>query len=123
MRVAIEGELAPAVDLVEVRVVDDDVPREAREVGEKAVQYAMWGDAGGRTSGSVAIRRTGFYSVDYELLPLAQVAGRTRVMDDAFIADSGAVAGVQLELPDTNTELTSDPGTPGVIATWIGARL
>lgn len=69
--------------------VSDVDQREAREVGEKAVQYAMWGDANGRTSGSVAIRRTGFYSVDYELLPIEQVAGRTRVMDDAFIAEGG----------------------------------
>ena len=46
--------------------VSDVDQREAREVGEKAVQFAMWGDR----DGSVAIKRTGFYSVDYELLPL-----------------------------------------------------
>jgi ATP-dependent phosphofructokinase / diphosphate-dependent phosphofructokinase len=65
--------------------VSDVDAREAREVGEKAVQFAMWGDR----DGSVAIRRTGFYSVDYELVPLDAVAGKTRVMDDAFIHDSG----------------------------------
>ena len=65
--------------------VSDVDQREAREVGEKAVQFAMWGDR----DGSVAIKRTGFYSVDYELVPLESVAGKTRVMDDAFIADSG----------------------------------
>ena len=65
--------------------VSDVDQREAREVGEKAVQYAMWGDR----DGSVAIKRTGHYSVDYELLPLAAVAGKTRVMEDHFIADSG----------------------------------
>ena len=65
--------------------VSDVDQREAREVGEKAVQYAMWGDR----DGSVAIKRTGFYSVDYELVPLADVAGKTRLMDDAFITDSG----------------------------------
>jgi 6-phosphofructokinase 1 len=27
--------------------------------------------------------------VDYELLPLAAVAGKTRVMDEAFISDDG----------------------------------
>ena len=59
--------------------------REAREVGEKAVQFAMWGDS----DGSVAIKRTGFYSVDYELLPLSDVAGKTRTMEDHFIAASG----------------------------------
>lgn len=65
--------------------VSDVDQREAREVGEKAVQFAMWG---GR-DGSVAIKRTGFYSVDYELLPLEAVAGKTRVMEDEFITASG----------------------------------
>ncbi|MCC2962835.1 6-phosphofructokinase [Massilia sp. IC2-278] len=59
--------------------------REAREVGEKAVQFAFWGER----DGSVAIRRTGFYSVDYELLPLDAVAGKTRTMEDEFISESG----------------------------------
>ena len=59
--------------------------REAREVGEKAVQFAMWG----QRDGSVTIKRTGFYSVDYELLPLEAVAGKTRVMEDEFIAPCG----------------------------------
>ena len=68
-----------------VGCVSDVDQREAREVGEKAVQYAMWGER----DGSVAIKRTGFYSVDYELVPLEDVAGKTRVMDDAFIADNG----------------------------------
>jgi 6-phosphofructokinase len=65
--------------------VSDVDQREAREVGEKAVQYGFWA---GR-DGSVAIRRSGHYAVDYALQPLADVAGRTRVMDDAFIAPSG----------------------------------
>jgi 6-phosphofructokinase 1 len=65
--------------------VSDVDQREAREVGEKAVQFAMWGDR----DGSVAIRRTGFYSVDYQLLELSEVAGKTRVMEDEFIAPSG----------------------------------
>ncbi|ODV11786.1 MAG: 6-phosphofructokinase [Rubrivivax sp. SCN 70-15] len=68
-----------------VGCVSDVDQREAREVGEKAVQYAMWGDR----DGSVAIKRTGFYSVDYELLPLSAVAGKTRTMEDEFIAASG----------------------------------
>jgi len=37
----------------------------------------------------VAIKRAGYYSADYELVPLEAVAGKTRVMEDAFIADSG----------------------------------
>jgi len=65
--------------------VSDVDQREAREVGEKGVQFAMWGDR----DGSVAIKRTGFYSVDYQLLPLADVAGKTRVMEDEFIAPGG----------------------------------
>jgi 6-phosphofructokinase 1 len=65
--------------------VSDVDQREAREVGEKAVQFAMWGNQ----DGSVAIKRTGFYSVDYELLPLTAVAGKTRTMDDDFIAPNG----------------------------------
>src|SRR5450830_717914 len=65
--------------------VSDVDQREAREVGEKAVQYSMWGGC----DGSVAIKRTGFYSVDYELLALDAVAGKTRVMEDEFIAANG----------------------------------
>lgn len=65
--------------------VSDVDQREAREVGEKAVQFAMWGSH----NGSVAIKRTGYYSVDYELLPLNAVAGKTRVMENEFISKSG----------------------------------
>jgi ATP-dependent phosphofructokinase / diphosphate-dependent phosphofructokinase len=65
--------------------VSDVDQREAREVGEKAVQFAMWS---GR-SGSVAIKRTGYYSVDYELAALESVAGKTRVMEDEFITSCG----------------------------------
>ena len=68
-----------------VGCVSDVDQREAREVGEKAVQYAMWGGV----NGSVAIKRTGFYSVDYALLPLADVAGKTRTMEDEFLSASG----------------------------------
>ncbi len=65
--------------------VSDVDAREAREVGEKAVQFAMWGDC----DGSVTIKRTGFYSADYELMPLTDVAGKTRVMEDEFISSGG----------------------------------
>jgi 6-phosphofructokinase len=65
--------------------VSDVDQREAREVGEKAVQFAMWGER----DGSVAIRRSGDYAVEYELLPLEAVAGKTRVMEDEFISASG----------------------------------
>ncbi len=62
--------------------VSDVDQREAREVGEKAVQYAMWGDR----DGSVAIKRTGNYAVNYELAPLETVAGKTRVMEDELLS-------------------------------------
>ena len=65
--------------------VSDVDAREAREVGEKAVQYALLG----KTDGSVAIRRTGDYSVDYPLIALESVAGKTRVMEDRLIARAG----------------------------------
>ena len=65
--------------------VSDVDQREAREVGEKAVQFAMWGT----NDGSVTIKRTGYYSVDYQLVPLEDVAGKTRVMEDEFIAANG----------------------------------
>ena len=60
--------------------------REAREVGEVAVKQAIRG-AG---NGSVAIRRTGDYAVDYALVELVKVAGKTKVMADDFIASSGS---------------------------------
>jgi 6-phosphofructokinase 1 len=62
---------------------------EAREVGEKAVQFAVWGQGNGQQNGSIAIRRTADYAVDYDLLALEAVAGKTRVMEDAFISASG----------------------------------
>jgi len=65
--------------------VSDVDQREAREVGERAVQFAA---AAGR-DGSVAIQRRGQYAVDYALLPLTDVAGKTRVMEDVFIDAAG----------------------------------
>ncbi len=59
--------------------------REAREVGETAVQFAMFGDA----DGSVVIERAGEYAVRYRLASLADIAGKTRVMPNEFIAASG----------------------------------
>ena len=65
--------------------VSDVDQREAREVGEKAVQFALWGER----DGSVAIQRSADYAVDHLLLELDAVAGKTRVMEDHFIAASG----------------------------------
>jgi 6-phosphofructokinase len=60
--------------------------REARVVGEFAVKQAIWG----ASDGSVVIRRIGDYVVDYALVKLADVAGKTKVMPDAFIASSNS---------------------------------
>ena len=68
-----------------VGCVSDVDQREAREVGEKAVQYAIWGDR----DGSVTIHRTGFYSVDYQLTPLEEIAAKTKVMPDEYISPCG----------------------------------
>jgi 6-phosphofructokinase len=66
--------------------ISDRDAREAREVGEKAVQYAMWDDV----DGSVVIRRPVLdYGVDYELVPLEAVAAKTKTMEDAFINEAG----------------------------------
>lgn len=63
-----------------------DVDRlEAREVGEKAAQFAIWHNV----DGSVTIRRTGDYAVDYGLVNLADIAAKTRLMPDHFINKAG----------------------------------
>lgn len=66
-------------------VVSDVDQHEAREVGERAVQFAIWHDV----DGSVTIQRTGNYSVDYRLVPFEDVAAKTRRMPDAFINREG----------------------------------
>jgi 6-phosphofructokinase 1 len=65
--------------------VSDVDQHEAREVGEKAVQFAFQADI----DGSVAIRRVGDYAVEYVLQALEAVAGKTRTMEDALIATAG----------------------------------
>jgi len=65
--------------------VSDVDQQEAREVGEKAAQFAIWEDR----DGSITIRRTGYYSVDYKLVKLEEVAGKTRVMPEEFINAEG----------------------------------
>ena len=65
--------------------VSDVDQREAREVAERAVQYAMWDNV----DGSVTINRTGDYSVDYAIRPLADIAAKTRLMPDEFINAEG----------------------------------
>ncbi|MCD5413995.1 MAG: 6-phosphofructokinase [Clostridiales bacterium] len=68
-----------------IDVVSDVDQQEAREVGEKAAQYALWNNV----DGSIVIKRTGFYSVGYELVNLSEVAGKTKLMSDDFINKEG----------------------------------
>lgn len=65
-------------------ISDVDI-REAREVGEKAAQFALWNDV----DGSVAIKRTGSYSVDYQLERLEDIGGKTKYMPEEFINKAG----------------------------------
>ena len=65
--------------------VSDVDQREAREVGEKAAQFAIWHNV----DGSITIHRTGYYSVDYQLTPLRDIAATTRLMPDEFINEQG----------------------------------
>ncbi|MDD4170262.1 MAG: 6-phosphofructokinase, partial [Desulfotomaculaceae bacterium] len=65
--------------------VSDVDQQEAREVGEKAAHYGIWHNM----DGSITIQRTGYYSVDYKLRSLADVASKTRHMPDEFINAAG----------------------------------
>jgi 6-phosphofructokinase 1 len=65
--------------------VSDVDQHEAREVGERAVQFALWHNL----DGSVTIHRTGNYSVDYRLSPLEEIAAKTRKMPDEYINADG----------------------------------
>jgi len=63
--------------------------RESRAVGEVAAVNAH----DGNRNGTVTIHRTGkgaSYSVEYKLSDLTSVAGKTKVMDDEFIANSNS---------------------------------
>ena len=65
--------------------VSDVDQREAREVGERAVQLAYYGNM----NGSVTIQRTGDYAVDYGLTALENIAAKTKHMPDEFINAEG----------------------------------
>lgn len=58
---------------------------EAREVGEKAVQFAAWHNI----DGSVAMDRVGDYAIEYKLIKLEDVAAKTKHMPDSFINEAG----------------------------------
>lgn len=59
--------------------------KEAREVGEKAVQFAVAQNA----TGSVTIQRIAQYAVAYELKPLEEIANKTKYMPDSYINAQG----------------------------------
>ncbi len=60
--------------------------KEAREVGEKAVQFSIWENV----NGSVAIRRTGDYAVEYFLTPLETVARNTKSLQNEYIDEENS---------------------------------
>jgi 6-phosphofructokinase len=66
-------------------VLSDVDAHEAREVGEKAAQFAIWQDI----DGSITIQRTGNYSVDYRIVPLEQIAAKTKTMAPEFLNTAG----------------------------------
>lgn len=65
--------------------VSDVDQHEAREVGEKAVQYALWHNV----DGSIIIDRVGNYAVDFRLVRLDAIAAKTKTMPDEFINAEG----------------------------------
>ena len=68
-----------------IECISDVDQREAREVGEKAAQYAIWD----KVDGSIVIDRTGNYSVNYRLVKLEEIAAKTKHMPDNFINAAG----------------------------------
>jgi 6-phosphofructokinase 1 len=61
---------------------------EARDVGETAVHFA----SSRQVNGSVAIRRTGDYSVDYFLTPLDTVAAHTKPLPPEYLKGDHDIA-------------------------------
>ena len=68
-----------------IGAISDIDSAEAREVGEKAAQYAIWDNV----DGSIVLERTGNYSINYRLVNLEEIAGKTKYMPDHFINAAG----------------------------------
>ncbi len=66
--------------------VSDVDQKEAREVGEKAVQFAHYS---GKAHGTVTIHRVGNYAVEYKLSKISDVAAKTQVMAPNMINKDG----------------------------------
>jgi len=58
---------------------------EARLVGEEAVKYAIKGDI----DGSVSLKRIGEYAIEPDLVPLKEVAGKTKTLPRDYINADG----------------------------------
>ncbi len=65
--------------------VSDTDQKEAREVAEKGVQFALIDNM----DGSVVMERVGDYAVNYRLVELSEIAAKTKHMPDAFINEAG----------------------------------
>ncbi len=65
--------------------VSDTDQKEARDVAEKAVQFALIDNK----DGSVVMERVGDYAVDFRLVELHEIAAKTKHMPDAFINAEG----------------------------------
>ncbi len=89
-------------------VSDVDSARSARSRREGGAVR----DVGG-PNGSVAIRRVGEYAVDYPLIPLETVAGKTRVMEDAFIAASATTSPPRSTITCARCSARICPRSPG----------
>lgn len=68
-----------------IGAISDVDAHEAREVGEKAAQFAIWDNV----DGSIVLDRTGDYSINYRLAQLHEIAGKTKYMPDKFINAAG----------------------------------
>lgn len=68
--------------------VSETDSKEAREVGEHAAKFALEADV----DGSVAIIRIREYEVDYKLVDLADVGGKTKTMPEEFFASDNMVS-------------------------------
>jgi ATP-dependent phosphofructokinase / diphosphate-dependent phosphofructokinase len=68
-------------------VISDVDASEARDVGETAVHFAVHG----HRNGSVAIRRTGDYSIDYFLTPLDTVAANTKPLPAEYLRNGNDI--------------------------------
>jgi 6-phosphofructokinase 1 len=68
--------------------VSETDAKEAREVGEKAVQCSIWKEQ----NGAVIIKRIGDYAVEYDLVNLEEIAAKTKTMPDNFYSSDTMIS-------------------------------